>query len=243
MRYLLGLACALLALGAAGPNQGKVDVPVMQVKGYLVPVRLVQITSEVSGQIMAMHCDEGTQVKKGDVLARLDPRLYEIELGHAEAVVERARARFVLNKGKLEKSELDIAEAQRDKTRYFLEQTQIRAPFDGTVLTKKADVGGFLDRRQTNGYYALCELADLSQMEVDLWIPEVNMRLVFLGQKCTIRTDLDPKETYAGAVSRILPTADRARGAIGVRVRLDLTGKSHNLRPDMAAVVGFLSKE
>src|SRR5689334_12570599 len=67
---------------------------VLEKKGYLVPARTVIVTSEVSGRITTLYCDEGTDVKKGDVLGQIDPTIYRLDHKRAEALVERAASRY-----------------------------------------------------------------------------------------------------------------------------------------------------
>src|SRR5229473_7255849 len=73
---------------------GKPLKVVLESKGYVIPVHTVQVAPEVSGRVFQLNFEEGTQVKKGDVLAQLDPARFEIETKRALAVVERARALF-----------------------------------------------------------------------------------------------------------------------------------------------------
>jgi cobalt-zinc-cadmium efflux system membrane fusion protein len=85
-------------------------------------------------------------------------------------------------------------------------------------------------------------MADLSKMEVDLYIPEHDFPEVFKGQKCKVSTEAIPGVTYKAQVSRILPVADRARGAIPVRVRIEVPKDDGALRPEMGVTVSFLGK-
>jgi HlyD family secretion protein len=140
------------------------------------------------------------------------------------------------------RADLAIAEAERDKARYMLEQTKIYAPFAGTVLSKKAEAGGFIDRLHFNGYYAICELADLTKLEVDVSVDERDLHLVFPGQKCTVHPEAFPDALYEGRVARFSPVADRAKSAVSLRIRMNLSKPAPNLRPEMAAVVRFLGK-
>lgn len=87
---------------------------------------------------------------------------------------------------------------------------------------------------------SICDLADLRQLEVDIWISERDVRRVAIGQPCVVHPEAYPKDPYQGRVARILPVADRAKGTIGVRVRFDPGAKTDGLRPEMRAVVSFL---
>jgi RND family efflux transporter MFP subunit len=241
------LAIALLTHGGAGAPGAALaqDRAVLEKKGYLVPVRTVIVTPEVSGRITMLQCEEGTDVKKGDVLGQIDATTYRLDHRRAEALVERAAARYEDSVRRKEgvqgaRAELLLAEAERDKAKYLLDQTKVRAPFDGTIIVKKAEEGAIVDRSHFAGYTALCEMADLSRLEVEIWVEERDSRLVSVGQKCEVRTEAFPEVVYQAAVTRTLPVADRAKGAIGVRVGLGLSKRHANLRPDMGAVVRFM---
>jgi multidrug resistance efflux pump len=262
MRWIMKGRCWLfflvaLLLAAQAPAQVKDELqqkaneaappaqPVLEKKGYLVAVRTVAVSSEVSGRVTLLHCEEGTDVKQGDLLAQLDAARYEAEYKRADAVVKRARAQLQERLDRKElpdvaRAELLIAEAERDKARHELEETKVRAPFDGTILVKKAEVGGVLDRLHFNGYFAVCEMADLTRLEVDVSVEERDIRQVFVGQRCQVRTDAFPEKVYPCEVARILPTADRAKSCIVVRIRIPLAKRDPKLRPEMGAIVSFL---
>jgi HlyD family secretion protein len=228
--------------GAAAVPPAK---PVLERKGYLVAVRTVTVSPEVSGRVTFLHCEEGTDVKQGDLLAQLDATRYEAEYKRADAVVNRARAQLEARVRRKEspdvaRAELLMAEAERDQAKHALEETRIRAPFDGTILVKKAEVGGIVDRLHFNGYYAVCEMADLTRLEVDVSVEERDIRQVFVGQRCQVRTEAFPEKVYPCEVAHILPTADRAKSSIGVRIRIPLSKRDPKLRSEMGVIVSFL---
>jgi multidrug resistance efflux pump len=138
---------------------------------------------------------------------------------------------------------LDEAKIEVAKAKFRLDAMVIRSPITGTILTKKAEQGTVVQPLGFNVPAAICEMADLTQLEVDLSIQERDIRYVFLNQPCTIRPEAFPETTYQGRVSRVLHIADRAKGAIPVRVRIDVPKGERKLWPEMAAIVRFLSKE
>ena len=87
-------------------------------------------------------------------------------------------------------------------------------------------------------------MADLSKLEVELTIQERDISKVFKGQLCKVRAEAFPKRSYDGVVSRLMPIADRAKGAIPVRVRLSVpTGEEGTfLKPEMGAIVTFYNE-
>ncbi len=109
------------------------------------------------------------------------------------------------------KADVLQAQAELDKALWRLDKCEIKAPIPGTILRKNAEKGNIVNPIAFNGSYSLCEMADLSKIEVELTIQERDIARVFLKQKCRIRTEAFPDRWYNGYVSRIMPIADRAR--------------------------------
>jgi HlyD family secretion protein len=141
-------------------------------------------------------------------------------------------------------ADFEQAEADAAKAKWKLDNCKVRAPVSGTILTKEAEIGNLVNPIAFNGSFSLCKMADLSDMEVDMSIEERDVARVFKGQKCKVRPDAYPDRTYEGEVSRLMPTADRAKSAIPVRVKLKVPREEEGvyLKPDMSAVVSFLKK-
>jgi multidrug resistance efflux pump len=226
-------------------------------KGYLIPVAQVQVSPRVSSEITEIHFEEGTRVKKGDLLARIDPTPYDLDYKRAQALLEAARARLealrASDPGQGKKgppnhridelrAELAAVEAKCAKIKWLLDGTEIRAPISGTILTKIAEKGNTVSPTSFNLKSSLCDMADLSKMEVDIYIQERDFSKIFKGQKCKVFIEALPGVTYKGQVSRIMPLADRAKGAIPMRVRLEVPKEDGSLRPDMGAIVSFFKK-
>jgi HlyD family secretion protein len=181
------------------------------------------------------------------------------DLEAAESQYRSTEARLVRNKLALdmwmkgprdERIAMALAEhqqyaAERDKAKWRLDNTTVKAPVSGTILTKKAEKGNMVNPSAfSNGLSAsLCDMADLSDMEVDLAIAERDIGKVAKGQKCKVVAEAFPKREYAGVVSRIMPQADRAKGAVPVRVKIAIPQEEEGqfLRPDMGAIVTFLA--
>ena len=116
-------------------------------------------------------------------------------------------------------------------------------PVSGTILKKNAEEGNVVNPIAFNGSFSLCEMADLSDLEVDLSIQERDVARVFKGQKCKIRAEAYRERTYEGYVSRLMPIADRAKGAVPVRVKVPVPADEEGvyLKPEMGVNVSFLS--
>ncbi|MBS0208500.1 MAG: efflux RND transporter periplasmic adaptor subunit [Planctomycetes bacterium] len=142
----------------------------------------------------------------------------------------------------LARAEVQQAEADVVKTRWRLENTTIRAPVSGTILKKNAEEGNIVNSLAMNGSFSLCEMADLSDLEVDLAIQERDVAQVRQGQRCRVKSDAYQDRVYEGVVSRLMPIADRAKGAVPVRVKVRVPADEEGvyLKPEMGVLVSFL---
>jgi HlyD family secretion protein len=143
------------------------------------------------------------------------------------------------------RAEVGQARADVAKAKWRLENCTIRAPIGGTILKKNAEEGNIVNSIAFNGSYSVCDMADLSDLEIDLNIQERDVSKVFPGQKCKIRVEAYPDRVYDGVVSRLMPIADRAKGAVPVRVKVTVPAEEEGvyLKPDMGAIVTFFARE
>ena len=134
-------------------------------------------------------------------------------------------------------SHLEEAEADLVKARRRLENCLVRAPSDGTILKKIAEEGNLVNP----GSSTLCELANLSELEVELSIQERDIGKLAPGQHCKIHTEAFPDRIYEGVVSRWMPVADRLQSTIPVRVKITVPQGEEGvyLKPEMVAMVSF----
>ena len=244
---ILTTILAPLRLTADEPNLGEI---VLEAKGYVVPAKQVWVSPKVLGQVVESMIEEGKRVKAGDILARLDPTEYEIALRVARAKLKLAEGGLAKAKESGTKADLAIAEAKVELAhakvalaQYRVECTVVRAPVSGTVVMKEVDVGSLLDTRSLNTKGSLCGLADFQKMEIQLKVQERDFAKIALGQKCQVRLDAFPQKSYEGTVSRILPIADRALGAVEVRVRVDIPKNDESFREEMGAIVAIGAKK
>ena len=154
-----------------------------------------------------------------------------------------AKAKEEASKGALAiaQAKVEIAQAQVELAQHRLKCTLVSAPMGGTVLVKRAEIGTMIDPKSFQQPASLCDLADLRELEVGLFIQERDLAKVAVGQQCLVRLEAFPEKTYRGRVARILPVADRAKGAVGVRVRLPQGDE--RLRLELGAIVKLLAKE
>jgi RND family efflux transporter MFP subunit len=210
--------------------------------------------------------EEGDQVKKGQVIARLDDsdvtatlqrarenlRLAEADLNDAKKSLERQR--ILLQRELIAQAEYDAAEARYkrvvasiDAAKFAVKEaevavdnTRIVAPFDGTVLKKNADVGEIVAplAGAASSRAAVVTIADMSSLEVEADVSEANITRVSPDQNCEITLDAYPQQRYPGSVTKIVPTADRAKATVLVKIRF----KTYDQRvlPEMGAKIAFL---
>lgn len=134
------------------------------------------------------------------------------------------------------------AQANRQAAQVALDQTMIRAPFDGVVLTKNANVGDnitpFSAAADTKG--AVVTIADMNTLEVEADVSESNLAKIKVDQPCEIQLEAFPDLRLAGVVSRMVPTVDRSKATLLVKVRF--VERDPRVLPDMSAKVAFLSR-
>lgn len=134
------------------------------------------------------------------------------------------------------------AEANARAAQVAVDQTVIRAPFDGVVLIKHANVGDnitpFSQASDTKG--AVVTIADMDTLEVEADVAESNIARITLNQPCELLLDALPDMRFAGQVSRIVPTVDRSKATVLVKVRF--VDRDARVLPDMSAKIAFLSR-
>jgi multidrug resistance efflux pump len=135
------------------------------------------------------------------------------------------------------RSQLQEANADLAKIRWRLECCMVRAPSGGTVLKKSVEEGS-----PASNSASLCELADLSELEVEVPIPERDIHNIKLGERCRVHTEAFPDRDYEGVVSRVMPVANRAESTIPIRVKITVPQEEEGiyLKPEMIARVSFL---
>lgn len=143
------------------------------------------------------------------------------------------------------RAEVHQVEADLVRAKWRLGNCVISAPISGTILRKNAEEGNVVNPVAFNGSFSICEMADLSNLEIDLKILESDIRKIRVGQKCSISTKAWPGRVYEGVVDRLMPIADRANGAIPTRVKVTVPVEEEGLylKPEMSADVIFYTGE
>lgn len=255
---------------------------VLNASGYVVPQRKSSLASKVTGRLVWLGVEEGMQVKKGQVVARLENQDAQAAKDQAEAQMKAARFNLEQAKAELREATLNferyrtllakkvIAPSAYDSAlaRYEraaaaveaaeatlkanlaalegatinLEYTLIRAPFDAVVLTKNADIGDIVTPigAAANAKSAVITIADMSSLQVEADVSESNLSRIQQGQPCEILLDAVPGHRFPGVIHMIVPTADRTKATVMVKVRF--LERDPRILPEMSAKVAFLSR-
>jgi HlyD family secretion protein len=162
----------------------------------------------------------------------------------SEATNDTARARYEKAKATISslKAGIGVAEANARQAGVSVEQTLIRAPFNGIVLTKNANVGDiitpFSSAADSKG--AVVNMADMETLEVEADVSEASIGKISVGMPTEIQLDAYPDVRLLGEVSRVVPTVDRSKATLLVKVTFK--EKDTRVLPDMSAKVAFLSR-
>ena len=136
-----------------------------------------------------------------------------------------------------------VAQANYRAAQVGVEQTLIRAPFDGVVLTKNANVGDVITPFSSaiGSQAAVVTMADMSTLEVEADVSESNLGKIKLDEPCEIQLDALPDVRFRGRLLRMVPTVDRAKATVMAKIRFDALDP--RILPEMSAKVSFLSQE
>jgi RND family efflux transporter MFP subunit len=254
----------------------------LNASGFVVAQRKSALASKVTGRLIWLGVEEGSPVKKDQVVARLESQdasatkdqaaanvnvaRFNLEQTQAElrdATLSFNRNKELLSRGVVARQAYDDALARYEKAvaavaaaeaalkantaalegaAALLEYTLIRAPFDAVVLTKDADVGDIVTPlgAAANAKAAVVTIADMNSLEVEADVSESNLSQIKLGQPCEIQLDALPERRFHGEIHMIVPTADRSKATVMVKVRF--IDKDSRILPEMSAKVGFLSR-
>ena len=264
--------------------------------GYVVAQRRAAVASKATGRLVDLRVREGSVVKQGDIIARLDAsdvgaavlaaqagvrlgeagvrqaqaglRQAEVEQGNADA--ELARSKSLLAQQFVSQQVVDAAQRRADAARASTASAQagiaqaqatlgqaqaqlkvqrvnedftlIRAPFDGVVLVKNANVGDiitpFSSASGTQG--AVVTMADMSTLEVEADVSESNLGKAKIGQPVEITLDALPESRFRGSMVGIVPTVDRAKATVVTKIRFEKLDP--RILPEMSAKVTILSQ-
>lgn len=205
--------------------------------------------AEAEAQLVQLQAEwrRAEELRRQNVLSAQDAELAESRYLAMEQRARRLRHTLKLLEASRDKriaaarADVQQAAAELAKAQWRLSKCTITAPISGTILKKNAEEGNLINPIAFNGSYSLCEMANLADLEVELSIPEREIAKVSLHQKCRVRAEAYPDRVYQGYVSRLMPIADRGKGAVPVRVKVLVPPEEEGvyLKPEMGAVVAF----
>jgi RND family efflux transporter MFP subunit len=269
------------AESTSGPTSG---TAVLNASGYVVARRMATVSSKVTGKIQEILVEEGMQVEKDQVLARLDPinqrtiltmsereleasrrNLAEIEVRLAEAqrnltrneaLVERQLvSQTALDASKAEvnalaarleasKAQVKVAESGLQMRRIDFADLQVRAPFSGVVISKDAQPGEIVSPMSAGGGFTrtgIATIVDMDSREIEVDVNEAYINRVKPDQRVEATLDAYPGAPLQAHVINIVPTADRTKATVKVRIAFDKLDP--RILPDMGIKVRFLEDQ
>jgi RND family efflux transporter MFP subunit len=261
---------------------GSTDLPVMVATGYVIARRRSDVGVKIGGRLGMIGFEEGTRVRKGQVIAQIehadiDAQLEASRRGVAEAEAQLAQAvaardedvrnlerqRALAKDGiattatltatesaaqvsaaRVKSAEAAIATARSrvHVSEEALENSNVRAPFDGVVIKKRAEIGETVSPFGVQGQSsreggAIATIADLHELEVQTEVSEKNVAKLASGMPAEVKLQAYPDQVFKGRLRDIFPSADRAKSIVEVRV--SILDADARVKPEMTASVTF----
>jgi RND family efflux transporter MFP subunit len=244
------------AVTASVVSEGQATT-VLSATGYVEAERKADLSPKITSRITQLNVTEGTRVKKGDIIARLDSTDLDAQLAEAKAnwvnaEAELKRQKNIFDQGLTTKSALDAAVANeaatRARVRYIealLDYTIIRAPFTGVITAKRAFVGEAVSPFGSSpsgggSGGAVATIVEFSSLYVGADVNEANLAKLAANQPAEISLDAVPDKVYHGRLRQIVPAADRQKAT--VRVKVAFLDPDDRVLPDLSARVAFTSE-
>jgi RND family efflux transporter MFP subunit len=228
---------------------------ILDASGYVVARRRATVSSKMTGKVMEVFVEEGMYVEKGQLLAQLDDSTLVADLNYSLSQLNEAKRVYSrtkeLAKDQLaSQASLDAAEAAlegfdalADVRKQMVADMKILAPFSGVVVYKAAQPGEMISPVSAGGGFTktgICTIVDMDSLEVEVDVNEAFINRVIAGQPAVANLNAYPKWDIPAKVIAIIPTADRNKAT--VKVRIALLEKDERVLPDMGARVSFLRK-
>ena len=269
--------------GTAAQTYPSQAYAVLNATGYVVAQRKAAVASKATGRLEWLGVREGSTVKGGEVIARLESRDVTAQMEQAAANIKVAEANLQQGEAELKETEralkrseellqknfvspaahdtvvarharavaaiaghraaIAAARASYRASQVAVEQTLIRAPFDGVVLTKNANVGDVITPFSSalGSQAAVVTMADMTTLEIEADVSEANIAKVRVQQPAEIQLDALPDGRFRGEVHRMVPTVDRSKATVTVKIRF--VDRDPRVLPEMSAKVALLSRE
>src|SRR3989442_132060 len=262
--YLYARSAGNVPRHRAAPVERGPLVATVSATGTLNAVITVQVGSQISGQIKQLLADFNSVVRKGQLIARIDPESFQAKVNEAKADVESARAMVLNQEAALEKARADVeniraavaarvAAAQLEPTRATIKQkqaaraeaqvdldrTSIYAPVDGVVVSRNVDVGQTVAASlQAPVLFTIAQ--DLTKMQVDTNVDEADVGRIQVGQRATFTVDSFPMVTFRGEVNQIRKAPQILQNVVTYDVVIYVQNADQKLLPGMTANVKII---
>jgi HlyD family secretion protein len=254
---------------SAGPETAMVETRTIDVRveatGQIQPIRIVEVKSKASGEVLQIHVETGDNVQQGTLLAAIDPRDVRNALAQAEADLAVAQARLQTSVAQKERAEelrkanvvteqeyeaalldeansraqLIKAETNVELARERMGDVTIRAPLAGTIIARTVEIGQIIQSASANisGGSTLLIMADLSEMQVRALIDETDLGRISAGQSVRVSVEAYPTRQFVGAVLKVEPQAVVEQNVTMFPVLVRLDNRDMLLKPGMNADV------
>jgi HlyD family secretion protein len=282
-RLILALGLVLAAAATAAYLHSKKDKPIPDSKfrsavvdngnitqtvtatGTINPVALINVGSQVSGTVVELKADFNDHVKKGQVLLKLDPAIFNAQIRQVEASVASAQASMRLAQSNFDRNqrlvaqnyistltldqsrrELDVAkaniqlaEAQLARSQADLDNSVIRAPIDGVIIKRTIDLGQTVAASFTTPN--LFQIArDLTKMQIDTSVSEADVGALKDGQPARFVVDAYPDREFDARTRQFRLAANVVQNVVTYNVVLDVENRDELLKPGMTAQVRLI---
>lgn len=254
----------------------------LSASGYVVAQRRAAVASKATGRLIWLNVREGSKVKQGEIIAKLDASDVQAAIAAVQANIRQTEAVVAQANVELVNAEADLKRAQGLQAQGFISSqamdaalkrvnaakaaiasaqasvavarsqlrvqqvnqdfTEIRAPFDGVVLNKNANVGDIITpfSNAAGSQGAVVTMADMTTLEVEADVSESNLAKAAIGQPVEITLDALPDSRFRGNIAGIVPTVDRAKATVMTKIRFDKLDP--RILPEMSAKVTILSQ-
>ena len=263
--YRRAHSAAVPAYRTAAVQRGNIESTVAAT-GTLGAVTTVQVGTQVSGQISAIYVDFNSKVKKGQLIARIDPTLQQQAVEDAQAGVSRAQATLTQTKleydrnktlhdqkivtdpefntaqlnYQLARANATSAQIALDKARQNLSYTSIYAPIDGIVVERDMDVGQTV-AASLSAPQLFVIAKDLSQMQILATVDESDIGQIKDDQTVSFTVQAYPGQTFTGAVRQVRINSTTVNNVVNYTAVVAVANPSGKLLPGMTATVKFLT--
>jgi len=230
--------------------------------GTINPVALINVGSQVSGTVAELHADFNDRVKKGQVLLKLEPTIFNAQVAQAEANIASARASLRLGQANFQRNEqlvaqnfvsslaldqsrremdvaaanLKLAQAQLDRARADLNNSVIRSPIDGVIIKRTIDLGQTVAASFTTPN--LFQIAnDLTKMQIDTSVSEADVGQLRDGLPARFMVDAYPDREFNATMRQFRLAPNVVQNVVTYNVVLDVDNTDELLKPGMTAQV------